>query len=44
MVIQDDGSYRDHQWFKSVGHVEGAGSCRDKIGIIAQSSSVLGSL
>ena len=44
VVSQDEGSLGDQQWFLSAGHVQGVDSVGDKLGIRAQSSSVLGCL
>ncbi|WMV57109.1 hypothetical protein MTR67_050494 [Solanum verrucosum] len=38
---QDEGSLRDQQWFWSAGHIQGVDSGCDKLGIRAQSSSIL---
>ncbi|WMV07944.1 hypothetical protein MTR67_001329, partial [Solanum verrucosum] len=43
-VSQDKGSLGDQQWSSSAGHVQGVGSGCDKLGIRAQSLSVLGCL
>ncbi|WMV37929.1 hypothetical protein MTR67_031314 [Solanum verrucosum] len=40
----DEGSLGDQQWFSSAGHIKGVGSGHEKLGIRAQSSSVLGFL
>ncbi|WMV45270.1 hypothetical protein MTR67_038655 [Solanum verrucosum] len=34
-LCQDEGSLGDHQWFLSVGHIQGVDSGRDKLGIRA---------
>ncbi|WMV14914.1 hypothetical protein MTR67_008299 [Solanum verrucosum] len=43
-VNQDEGLLGDQQWFLSAVHVQGVDLGRDKLGIRAQSSSVLGCL
>ncbi|WMV51184.1 hypothetical protein MTR67_044569 [Solanum verrucosum] len=43
-VSQHEGSLGDQQWFLSTGHIHGVDFGRDKLGIRAQSLSVLGCL